>query len=96
VGRSQESYDRVASEVKEINADVKLTFLPVDCSEIGEVDRVCDEVVKMEEERSRNGKNGEGKPQLNFLVLTVGFMSMKGRNGKSFFFINNMRVYSLQ
>ncbi|KAH8813119.1 hypothetical protein F5884DRAFT_856403 [Xylogone sp. PMI_703] len=74
VGRSQESYDRIATEVKNINSDAKLTFLPADCSELKEVDRVCKEVIKLEEGQAKGG------PQINFLVLTAGFMSLKGRN----------------
>ncbi|RFU28205.1 hypothetical protein B7463_g8134, partial [Scytalidium lignicola] len=77
VGRSQESYDRIANEVKALNADAKLTFLPADCSEIREVDRVCNEVIKIEEGIQAKGKGGA---EVNLLMLTVGFMSVLGRN----------------
>ena len=44
IGRSQEASDRIAVEVKKLNADAQYTFIKADVSLIRSVDAVCEQI----------------------------------------------------
>jgi NADP-dependent 3-hydroxy acid dehydrogenase YdfG len=69
VGRNQGAADRIIKECKELNKDGKVEFLKADVTELAEVDRVCQEIMKKEK-------------HVNLLVQSQGNLNLRGRDGK--------------
>jgi short-subunit dehydrogenase len=69
IGRSAPAAERIIEECRTLNKDSKIQFLPANVSELGEVERICKEIVEKEE-------------KINLLVQSQGNMAMKGRDGK--------------
>lgn len=63
VGRSQESADRIAAEMKSLNADGEYIFIKADVSLIHNVDKVCEEIKSKEK-------------SVNLLFLSPGALHM--------------------
>lgn len=70
VGRSKSAADRIIDECLALNKDSKVEFLKADVSELKEVDRVCEEILK------REGR-------LNLLVQTQGNLILRGHDCKN-------------
>lgn len=68
VGRNQTAADRIIKECETLNKDGKVEFIKADVSELAEVDRVCQEIMKKEK-------------HLNLLVQTQGNLNLRGRDG---------------
>jgi len=68
VGRNQAAAERIITECKELNKDGKVEFLKADVTELGEVDRVCEEIKKKEK-------------HVNLIVQTQGNLTLRGRDG---------------
>jgi hypothetical protein len=69
VGRNASAAERIIGECKELNKDGKVEFLKADVTELGEVDRVCEEIKKRE-------------TYINLLVQSQGNLNLRGRDGK--------------
>ncbi|EPE31137.1 NAD(P)-binding Rossmann-fold containing protein [Glarea lozoyensis ATCC 20868] len=67
IGRSAPAAERIIQECQILNKDGKVEFLPANVSELGEVDRVCKEIMKKES-------------KINLLVQSQGNMAMSGRD----------------
>lgn len=66
--RSEESANRIISELRAIQPDGQLTFIKKDLTLLKNVDEVCEEIKEKEK-------------KLNLLFMTQGIASMKGRDG---------------
>jgi NAD(P)-dependent dehydrogenase (short-subunit alcohol dehydrogenase family) len=78
IGRSQEASDRIAVEVKELNANAQYTFIQADVSLIRTVDAVCDQIKSQEK-------------AINILFMSAGTLVM-GTSTYSIF-ATNSRTY---
>ncbi len=65
VGRSASAAEKIIEECKEINKDGIVHFLKADVSELGEVDRVCKEIITKEK-------------KINLVVQTQGNLNLRG------------------
>lgn len=70
VGRNQSAADRIIKECETLNKDGKVEFIKADVTELAEVDRVCQEIMKKEK-------------HINLLVQTQGNFNLRGRDGMS-------------
>lgn len=68
VGRNASAADRIIKECQALNKDGKVEFVKADVSELGEVDRVCKEIMKKEK-------------HINLLVQSQGNLNLRGRDG---------------
>ncbi|KAF2000749.1 hypothetical protein P154DRAFT_522343 [Amniculicola lignicola CBS 123094] len=67
IGRNQTEASRIISELQSINPDSKLNFIKSDVSLLKGVDEACKEIAAKEK-------------KVNLLFMTVGYLTMKGRN----------------
>lgn len=68
VGRSQPAAERIIAECKALNETSTISFLKADCTQLGEVDRVCKEIAAKES-------------HINLIVQSQGNLTLKGRTG---------------
>lgn len=75
VGRKQDAADKIIADCEKECPKGDFRFVKAnDLSLLGDVDRVCKEIVTLEEEASQ--KNG-GKARVDFLVMTQGILSFQ-------------------
>ncbi|KAF2725142.1 hypothetical protein K431DRAFT_317671 [Polychaeton citri CBS 116435] len=67
VGRSDQNGAEIVRELSDINSDCHATFIKADVSLIRNVDQVCADIMETEN-------------QINMLLLTAGYMTLRGRN----------------
>lgn len=78
-GRSQENFDRINTECKEICANAEIIFVPThDIRLMKEVDRITNEIIRQE----RDVKNR--KARIDLLCVSQGEMSLTPRDGKQY------------
>jgi NADP-dependent 3-hydroxy acid dehydrogenase YdfG len=69
IGRSREKANRIIDKLKLFNPMGTFVFIQGQCSLIRDVDRICEEIKKLE-------------THIDILCMSPGYLSLGGRNGK--------------